>query len=324
MRGPRRGVQGARHPARGPTRPGRRSGSTATSGSRRTSRRTRRTSRPRSRGRKAAARMAARVRRGRNPGGYFHLAPGEVYIGGGMWHPPTAKLAAFRARSPTTEARPRRPRRPGVRGDVRRDLWRQADTRAAGLPEGPSRGRAAQAEGHDVRPPAGRRRRPVARPARTSSPTPSRSPSRSFRAGSARLSPDASQPRRNRSDAGSDGTIRTTLTAPDRGRPHPGRRPRKDLPDDPDRPPGRRPSPPRRQALHLRLGRRTGRGRRDDARPARRQGRGPGRDDQRGPARSRPASRSRPRPATTTSPRARSSPTACGRTSSRRSARSRR
>ena len=32
-----------------------------------------------------------------NPGGYFHLSPGEVYIGGGMWHPPTAKLTAFRA-----------------------------------------------------------------------------------------------------------------------------------------------------------------------------------------------------------------------------------
>ena len=31
-----------------------------------------------------------------DPGGYFHLAPGEVYVGGGMWHPPTAKLAAFR------------------------------------------------------------------------------------------------------------------------------------------------------------------------------------------------------------------------------------
>jgi len=31
-----------------------------------------------------------------NPGGYFHMAPGEVYMGGGMWHPPTAKLAAFR------------------------------------------------------------------------------------------------------------------------------------------------------------------------------------------------------------------------------------
>jgi uncharacterized protein (TIGR02453 family) len=34
---------------------------------------------------------------GGNPGGYFHLAPGEVWVGGGMWHPPTAKLAAFRA-----------------------------------------------------------------------------------------------------------------------------------------------------------------------------------------------------------------------------------
>ncbi len=31
-----------------------------------------------------------------NPGGYFHLSPGEVYIGGGMWHPPTAKLVSFR------------------------------------------------------------------------------------------------------------------------------------------------------------------------------------------------------------------------------------
>ena len=34
---------------------------------------------------------------GGNPGGYFHMSPGEVYIGGGMWHPPTAKLAAFRS-----------------------------------------------------------------------------------------------------------------------------------------------------------------------------------------------------------------------------------
>ena len=25
------------------------------------------------------------------------MAPAEVYVGGGMWHPPTAKLAAFRA-----------------------------------------------------------------------------------------------------------------------------------------------------------------------------------------------------------------------------------
>lgn len=34
---------------------------------------------------------------GGNPGGYFHFAPGEVFMGGGMWHPPAAKLAAFRA-----------------------------------------------------------------------------------------------------------------------------------------------------------------------------------------------------------------------------------
>jgi uncharacterized protein (TIGR02453 family) len=31
-----------------------------------------------------------------DPGGYFHLAPGEAFVGGGMWHPPTAKLTAFR------------------------------------------------------------------------------------------------------------------------------------------------------------------------------------------------------------------------------------
>jgi uncharacterized protein (TIGR02453 family) len=33
---------------------------------------------------------------GGNPGGYFHMGPGEVFVGGGMWHPPTAKLNAFR------------------------------------------------------------------------------------------------------------------------------------------------------------------------------------------------------------------------------------
>jgi uncharacterized protein (TIGR02453 family) len=31
-----------------------------------------------------------------NPGGYFHMAPGEVYVGGGMWHPSSAKVTAFR------------------------------------------------------------------------------------------------------------------------------------------------------------------------------------------------------------------------------------
>ena len=30
-------------------------------------------------------------------GGYFHLAPGEAYVGAGMWHPEPARLAAFRA-----------------------------------------------------------------------------------------------------------------------------------------------------------------------------------------------------------------------------------
>jgi uncharacterized protein (TIGR02453 family) len=35
-------------------------------------------------------------RDGADPGGYFHLGPGEVYVGGGMWHPSAAKLSAFR------------------------------------------------------------------------------------------------------------------------------------------------------------------------------------------------------------------------------------
>jgi uncharacterized protein (TIGR02453 family) len=30
-------------------------------------------------------------------GGYFHLSPGEIFVGGGMWHPEPARLAAFRA-----------------------------------------------------------------------------------------------------------------------------------------------------------------------------------------------------------------------------------
>lgn len=32
----------------------------------------------------------------RSGGGYFHLAPGEVFVGGGMWHPEPARLNAFR------------------------------------------------------------------------------------------------------------------------------------------------------------------------------------------------------------------------------------
>ena len=29
-------------------------------------------------------------------GAYFHLSPGEIYAGGGMWHPDRARLAAWR------------------------------------------------------------------------------------------------------------------------------------------------------------------------------------------------------------------------------------
>ena len=42
-----------------------------------------------------------------DPGGYFHLAPGDAYVGGGMWHPPTAKLAAFRQAVVTDTSRVR-------------------------------------------------------------------------------------------------------------------------------------------------------------------------------------------------------------------------
>ena len=31
-------------------------------------------------------------------GGYFHLQPGEIYVGGGVWHPDSAWLTAFRQR----------------------------------------------------------------------------------------------------------------------------------------------------------------------------------------------------------------------------------
>jgi uncharacterized protein (TIGR02453 family) len=34
---------------------------------------------------------------GHGMGGYFHLQPGEIYVGGGMWHPATPRLTAWRA-----------------------------------------------------------------------------------------------------------------------------------------------------------------------------------------------------------------------------------
>jgi uncharacterized protein (TIGR02453 family) len=33
----------------------------------------------------------------RGPGGYFHFQPGEMYVGGGMWHPESSRLASWRA-----------------------------------------------------------------------------------------------------------------------------------------------------------------------------------------------------------------------------------
>jgi uncharacterized protein (TIGR02453 family) len=38
-------------------------------------------------------------------GGYFHLQPGEIYVGGGKWHPEPAWLAAWRATVATDPVR---------------------------------------------------------------------------------------------------------------------------------------------------------------------------------------------------------------------------
>lgn len=37
-------------------------------------------------------------------GGYFHLEPGGIFVGGGMWHPAPARLAAWRAAVVTDRA----------------------------------------------------------------------------------------------------------------------------------------------------------------------------------------------------------------------------
>jgi uncharacterized protein (TIGR02453 family) len=39
------------------------------------------------------------------PGGYFHFQPGEVFAGGGMWHPEPERLAAWRTCVATDPAR---------------------------------------------------------------------------------------------------------------------------------------------------------------------------------------------------------------------------
>jgi uncharacterized protein (TIGR02453 family) len=38
-------------------------------------------------------------------GGYFHLSPGDIFVGGGMWHPEPARLAAFRGAVVSSPAR---------------------------------------------------------------------------------------------------------------------------------------------------------------------------------------------------------------------------
>ncbi len=43
--------------------------------------------------------------RGGGPGGYFHFQPGEMYVGGGMWHPEPPRLAAWRSTVATAPGR---------------------------------------------------------------------------------------------------------------------------------------------------------------------------------------------------------------------------
>ena len=38
----------------------------------------------------------AKLESGRRGGGYFHLSPGEIFVGGGMWHPEPGPLGAWR------------------------------------------------------------------------------------------------------------------------------------------------------------------------------------------------------------------------------------
>ena len=89
-----------------------------------------------------------------DPGGYFHLEPGEAFVGGGMWHPPKEKLAAFRSMLDANRV-------VCTLSSTIPHSSRRSDTstatvlpRPAGLRQGPSRGRTAEAEGHDIRPSA--------------------------------------------------------------------------------------------------------------------------------------------------------------------------
>ncbi|HEY7940675.1 MAG TPA: DUF2461 domain-containing protein [Candidatus Limnocylindrales bacterium] len=52
----------------------------------------------------AASASFAWAGEGGGVGGYFHLQPGQVYVGGGMWHPSPARLAAWRSAVVTDRA----------------------------------------------------------------------------------------------------------------------------------------------------------------------------------------------------------------------------
>ncbi len=47
-------------------------------------------------GTRASATSEAEAEGAHGVGGYFHFSPGEIYVGGGMWHPAKPRLDAFR------------------------------------------------------------------------------------------------------------------------------------------------------------------------------------------------------------------------------------
>ena len=90
-------------------------------------------------------------------GGYFHLQPGEIYVGGGVWHPDPAWLKAFRGRVvddyEAFRAITGAPAFVETFGAGRRRR-RVAPAGAAGLPGGPSGRGPAPEEERDLRPAA--------------------------------------------------------------------------------------------------------------------------------------------------------------------------
>ena len=73
---------------------------------------------------------------GGGPGGYFSLRPGEIYLGGGLWHPEPVVLAAWRATVATRPAVVHAALEdPGLRGCLRpRSKASGSSGRPPGLP----------------------------------------------------------------------------------------------------------------------------------------------------------------------------------------------